>query len=119
MINVDQDALECDLAETYHIFNYKELSPRRIALFSCGLRDNSRIKLKLADSKYTLEQILMINTFDALSMLLWVKAGAKKDNRPQLLSNIIFDKNEEDEYMTFADGDQFEKARQEIIEKGE
>ena len=39
MLNTDSDALECDLAETYHIYNYKELPLKKVALFSVGLRE--------------------------------------------------------------------------------
>jgi len=48
MIHTDEDALICDLAETYHIFNYRELPPSLAATLSVGLKDDSRIKKEVA-----------------------------------------------------------------------
>ncbi len=41
MISRDEDALICDLAETYQIYNYKSLPARLVATLSVGLRDDS------------------------------------------------------------------------------
>ena len=49
MIKTDEDALICDLAETYQIYDYKSLPAYMVATFSVGLRENSRIKMKLND----------------------------------------------------------------------
>jgi len=46
MIKLDENALICDFAETYHIYDYRQLPPTRVAVFACGLRDDSRIKMK-------------------------------------------------------------------------
>ena len=43
MIAIDEDALICDLAETYQIYDYRRLPVQTVAVFSLGLRDNSRI----------------------------------------------------------------------------
>lgn len=53
MINIDEDALMCDLAETYHIYNYRSLPCKMVATFSCGLRNSSRIKMKMAGTSIT------------------------------------------------------------------
>ena len=47
MIAVDRDALLCDLAETYRIYDFNALPVETLAAFSFGLRENSRIKRKL------------------------------------------------------------------------
>lgn len=49
MINLDETALICDLAETYHILDYRSQPVKLVAALSAGLRDNSRIKMRLAD----------------------------------------------------------------------
>lgn len=46
MINTDESAVICDLAETYSIFDYKSLPVLTVATFCVGLRENSRIKMK-------------------------------------------------------------------------
>ena len=54
MINFDEDALICDLAETYQIYDYRSLPVKLVATLSAGLRDDSRIKLSAAG--YTVSQ---------------------------------------------------------------
>ena len=50
MIQTDEDALICDLAETYGIFDYRQLPADQVAVFAFGLRDDSRIKLAMTNS---------------------------------------------------------------------
>jgi len=40
MLELDEDALVCDLAETYGIYNYRSLPATLVATFSVGLREN-------------------------------------------------------------------------------
>ena len=94
MLNLDKDALLCDLAETYHIYDYKSLPCRMVATFSCGLRGNSRIKMKIAGIEPIPEQMLM--------------AGK---NRPKsLLGMILGDgKEKSKEIQTFDSGEDFDR----------
>ena len=88
MMELDEDALICDLAETYHIFDYRSLPVKLVATLSAGLRDDSRIKLKAAGSPVSLETIILAAIADNLSML---RAGFSKDNRakPYLFTEAI------------------------------
>lgn len=85
MIALDEEALECDLAETYHIYDYRALDPDRTALFSIGLRENSRIKMKLSGQKYPLETILLACAVDRLS--LWCGANLKMQKKAEIDQN--------------------------------
>lgn len=38
-----EEALICDLAETYHILDYKQLPLRTVAVLASGLRQDARI----------------------------------------------------------------------------
>ena len=49
MIALDEDALTCDLAETYGIYEFRLLPPAKIAVLACGLSEDSRIKRTAAD----------------------------------------------------------------------
>lgn len=120
MIALDESALECDLAETYHILDYKALSPSRVALFSIGLRDNARIKLKLCGNTQSLETLLLASAVDRLSMLLWAKTkdGAKNKNRPTSIVSQLTEKPKEKDFVVFSSPEEFEKAMAEINRKG-
>ena len=71
MIAADEDALICDLAETYGIFNMEGLPVELVAVLSCGLRDNSRIKMIMADMTVDPETLLSAATVDRLTTLIW------------------------------------------------
>ena len=120
MIKEDEDALQCDLAETYHIFDYRELPLRKAALFSAGLREGSRIRLKMAGQNYPLETMLLAMAVDRLTYLLWAKTkdGSKGRNRPPSIADALNGKNAKNgEIMAFSSSDDFEKARERILKE--
>ena len=82
MINIDESSLICDLAETYKIYDYKQLPVSKVAVFSCGLRDESRIKQKLSGQNIPLNTLLLAGINDNLRLLVWAKTkdGQKGKN---------------------------------------
>ena len=69
MISLDEDALICDLAETYQIYDYRSLPVRLVATLSAGLRDTSRIKMKASNASISLEETLLAMLVDRVEML--------------------------------------------------
>lgn len=122
MIATDEDALVCDLAETYHVFDYRSLPARFVATLAAGLRESSRIKLKMAGMPCTSETLLLAMAVDRLSLLFWAKTedGQKNRNRPESLYMRILGLNEkpENNVVAFASGSDFETARQRILNGG-
>lgn len=93
MIELDEAALICDLAETYHIYDYRSLPVQLVATLSAGLRDNARIKLKAADSPVNLEIMILSAIADNLTML---RAGLSKDGgKPFLFTEALRDETKE------------------------
>lgn len=107
MIELDEDALICDLAETYHILDYRSLPVKLVATLSAGLRDDSRIKLHAADSSVSLETIIMATISDNLTML---RAGFDKRNksRPFLFTDIISGDKKHNKVKGFRTSKEFE-----------
>ena len=62
MIKTDEDALICDLAETYQIYDYKSLPAYMVATFSVGLR-KFKNKNEVEQSKGSFWGIAFINDF--------------------------------------------------------
>ncbi len=92
MIRFDEDALICDLAETYQIYDYRQLPLQMVAVFSYGLRDDSRIKMSISKQSVPLETMLLAGLSDRLSLLLWTKTkdaehGPPRDNELNDTSN--------------------------------
>ncbi|WP_333559520.1 MULTISPECIES: DUF5361 domain-containing protein [Ligilactobacillus] len=116
-MNTDEDALICDLAETYGIYNYRQLPADRVAVFCYGLRDDSRIKMAMADMRYTLDTLLSAGILDRLSILIWQKTEDAQQNRnkPVSLTDILTGNAEESVGLSFASGEEFEKERNRIL----
>lgn len=121
MIATDENALICDLAETYHIYDYKSLPVSRIATFSVGLRDNSRIKLKMNNMRHPLDTLLLAAIADRLSLLVWVKTkdGTQGTNKPQSMMAILLGKTEQKNVLAFDTPDAFENEWRKITGRGE
>lgn len=119
MINLDEDALICDLAETYRIYDYRQLPPLQVAVFACGLRDNSRIKMKASGQSVPLETLLLAMITDKLSTLVWFQTedGQNNINRPTMITNLLTGNQTESEQdvITFDSGKEFDKFRNRLI----
>ena len=121
MLNLDKDALLCDLAETYHIYDYKSLPCRMVATFSCGLRENSRIKMKIAGIVPIPEQVLMAAIADGARLTAWLqsKDGMTGENRPKSLLGMLIGEESKDEknIRIFESGEDFDKEWKRLIGK--
>lgn len=117
MLTTDENLLICDLAETYHILDYKQLPPSRVAVFALGLRENSRIMMKMNGDKVTLENMLLASITDRIGLLVWLNTsdGYKGTNRPKAITDMLIGLPNEKEQMSFTTGEEFEKARQRIL----
>lgn len=119
MISRDEDALICDLAETYQIYNYRSLPARLVATFSVGLRDDSRIKLKMSNEKVSLQNYLLASIMDRLSLLVWfqTKDGQDGKNRPLMMVDALLG-NEieaESDLESFESIDDYEAYRNRLV----
>ena len=121
MVKIDEDALICDLAETYHIYDYKRLPLSTAAVFSCGLRENSRIKLKMNNQLVSLEAMLLASISDRLGILAWFQSedGQKGKNRPTAITPKLTRTQENPkETVAFESGEAFEKTRLRLLGGG-
>lgn len=124
MIKTDEDSLVCDLAETYNIYDYEQLPLKKVAVFSYGLKDDSRIKMKLNGQKTPLDTLILAGISDKVNSLVWFQTedGQKGRNRPKSLADTLinYGKNDEkdDDMVVFHSGEDFERLRQELIKGG-
>ena len=115
MIALDEDALICDLAETYHVLNYRELPLRLVATLASGLGPNSRIKQKQYGLKVPIDMYMRAIMIDQLSYIRWLntKDAQKGVNRPELISVKLTDHT--DKAGQFETPDEFEKFRASLV----
>lgn len=122
MIALDEDALICDLAETYHILDYRSLPARRVAAFAVGLRENSRIRMKLAGTSCPTDTLLLAAAVDRLSLLWWSKTrdAERGRNRPELIYDRLAGRAQrKSDIVVFSSGEAFERKRREILSRME
>ena len=84
MMAADEDALICDFAETYHIYDFRQLPPAYAATLAAGLREDSRIRTALGGLPVPMSIYLQMAQMDALNLLTWLNSsdGAEGKNRP-------------------------------------
>lgn len=118
MVNTDEDALICDLAETYNIYDYKGLSLKQVATFSVGLSYNSRIKMKLSNMQYSLNDMLCAMMVDSLNFIAWSKTESAQhgENKPRSIVGSLLGIEDSKNVESFTSGEEFERIRLQIIE---
>lgn len=97
MYAFDRDALVCDFAETYHVLDMWALPVPLLAVLASGLREDSRILMKMGGITYLPAYISAAKTADELAMLMYslTEDAQKGRNRPELLSDFIVEKKKE------------------------
>lgn len=118
MISEDRDALLCDFAETYGIYDLRALPVSTLATLAVGLRDDSRIKMKMHGTRISRIETLLAAAVDRLSMLWWAKTEDARNNvnRPKSMLSILVGEPEKQEsnVEAFESGDDFESAWERI-----
>lgn len=121
MIAVDEELLICDFAETYHIYDYRSLPARRAATFAVGLRDDSRIKMKLAGMNVSKDSMMTAAIADRLGQLVWGLSGgegAPPASFVDVLCDIDRPVKDNSDIVTFESAEAFEAARKNLMKEG-
>lgn len=109
MIELDEDALICDLAETYKIYDYRSLPLRTVATLAAGLRDDSRIKLRATGYPVTQNTILLAGIADRIDALRY--SFSNKEQPTSLVSMLLGEaKTNKSGAMSFKTAAEFERA---------
>jgi hypothetical protein len=91
MMKIGKDELTCDMAETYRIYDMTKIKPSMLATLAAGLRQDSRIMLKLSGAPIDFKTQLLASIMDGINILIWQKTkdGAKNQNRPKSVLNEL------------------------------
>lgn len=91
MYSTDRDALMCDMAETYRIYDMNSVPFSVYATLAAGLRSNSRIRMEMSGMKDMPDVIPLTRIHDMLA-----KRWSKKGHKPFLLRDALFSNAEKD-----------------------
>lgn len=114
------DALTCDFAETYHIYDIRALEPDLAAVLALGLGERSRTQMALSGAKVDPMLVLLTRILDGVIWLQWAKTkdAAKGKGRPDPLTPLLFgERHEKDDLAKFDSGAAFEAARKMLLER--
>lgn len=114
MVAIDEDALICDLWETYQVTDWRALPLQTAAVLAFGLSGDSRIKKAISKAPaYDLSDILLAVIADGVKLLAWMQTrdGQKGRNRPASITSKMTEVEKPKEYKTFETAEAFEAAR--------
>lgn len=108
----------CDLAETYHIYSYRDFKPSYIYVLVEGLKSDSRFKMALKNQKVDDLTLLNAKAVDLLSLLVWSKTPDAQAGRncPKSLVDILLNDSEA-EKEGFDSEEEFMKEREKFLRK--
>lgn len=117
MLAEDKDALVCDMAETYGIFDFCQVPIQTLATLAAGLHEESRIKMRIAGKNRISPLFAYVRIADTLTMILHVLSAKKGAEMPELLEDYMIGKpnKKEEKLKGFKSIDEFEAARRGFI----
>lgn len=109
MVVLDEASLICDLAEVYHVLDWRSLPPFTAATLAHGLGPDSRIARSISKTPIKTDLILLAAIADALRILVWqnTKDGHKGRNAPKSILGMLLGKEEEKTSAGFDSVDEF------------
>ena len=114
MIATDEDSLICDLAQYYHVFDYRSMTVEFIATLAAGLPEDSRVMRKILKCNVSKSELMLAAIYDDLNT-----SNAKHGiNRPASIAEKWLNITEQKENMAFDSVNSYEKAKQRILGGG-
>ena len=94
-----------------------------VAVFSSGLKEDSRIKMKLSGQTVPSETLLLASMVDKLNTLVWFKTkdGQKGKNMPPSIVSILTGQEKSDvnkDMVVFNSGEDFINRRKMLLQTG-
>ncbi len=117
MLALDEDAVICDFAETYHVLDYRALDLPLAATLAAGLAPDSRIMRKLSGMKLPTSTWLLAAAVDNLAVLRWLNSsdGAENKNYPHSILAALTGEKTEGNVRAYATGADFDACRARIL----
>lgn len=114
--------LICDLAEYYHVYDYRSLPVKLVVTFFVGLRGDSRIRTVNKTVKVNETKWLLMLIVDNLTILNYKLSGKTVDTK-ELLTGLMLNEAEKKEKVkvktkVFESSDDFMNAWKEATQKG-
>lgn len=120
MVGLDENALICDFAETYHVYNWRALPLKTAATLAAGLGPDSRIIRKISGVTWPFNTLLLAMICDSIRGISWQlvsEKGRRGHKPPQSVLKIILGETADENEMTgFDSAEDFRKWRASMLE---
>lgn len=120
MVGLDENALICDFAEVYHVYDWRALPLKTAATLAMGLRPDSRVIQKMSGLNWPINTLLLALMIDSLQSISWQltpKEGRRGRKPPKSLARIILGETEERETEGFDSIEEFRRWRASMLEE--
>lgn len=119
MLATDADALTCDMAETYGVLDWHTLPLPLAAVLAAGLRENSRIRMKMSGARADPETMLLASITDRVGLLVWQNTEDARHGRgcpPSVFNLLLCIESAQSGPVTgYATPEEYEAARARIL----
>lgn len=112
-MNDCEDLIICDLAETYGIYDYRMLPPKTVATLVLGLREDSRVMMKISKARLSYKDSILALIFDGVLAVNYKLGHKKGQEKPKSLYKKLTEVQKKDELRSFRTPEEYEKWRKE------
>lgn len=117
---INEDELICDMAQYYHIYNYRNMDLSLIATLSAGLPEDSRSMRIISGQKISRTELMLACLYDDFNTYLWsmTKDAKHGRNKPESIAKKwlgMDEKKETEKTRSFATPQEFERAKAKIL----
>ena len=112
----------CDMAETYHVLNWRELPLKTAAILASGLPPESRSRMKLSGQKLTAKDSALLAILDDVRTLAWAFLQVHSDKKipaPKSVLQQALHQDQQPKALSFRTPEEFEEQKRRIIEGGQ
>ena len=112
-----KDALVCDFAQYYHLYDLECIDINLGATLACGLPSESRTIRKISGQIFPTEMILQMGILDVLRSIehAYINVHSKrKVPKPQSIFKLMNKKDDKD-IRAFRSGEEFEIEREKLL----
>lgn len=117
MIAFEEEAFICDMAETYHVLDYRALPVPLLITLSSGLGLNSRVKRKQMKMEELHVEYALASIADYLKLIYMAMAAKKSQSDIFLFSEYVMGNidRRENKTVSYNSGTDFDQARKSIL----
>lgn len=117
MLKHDKNALICDFAEYYRIYDLWTLPARYVSILAIGLSDSSRIKESLSSTPIDLKEIILAAILDQVALINYRYTDGV-DLPESMVAKLLNKTPEEGNTIEFSSAEEYKLARDKLINGG-